>query len=96
MNCPKCHSYVSGNICKNCNEVLIEKRKPVIKKISIKSLDGKLWKIFSEFIRRRDALKFSGGEIAKCCTCSIRSRCRLKASPYVNVGPKIEVLVKEN
>lgn len=26
MNCPKCHSYVSGNICKNCDEVLIEKK----------------------------------------------------------------------
>lgn len=34
------------------------------------ALDPKLWKIFSEYIRRRDALEYSGGDIAKCCTCS--------------------------
>ncbi len=32
--------------------------------------DKKLWKVFSEFIRRRDALKFSGEDIVKCCTCT--------------------------
>ncbi len=33
-------------------------------------LDGKLWKIFSEYIRRRDAKLFSGEDIGKCITCS--------------------------
>jgi hypothetical protein len=46
-------------------------KKPIRKKGTgeISRLDEKLWKIFSEFIRRRDAKKFSGGEIAKCITC---------------------------
>lgn len=39
------------------------------KKVSLKALDKKLWPIFSETIRRRDAKKFSGGEIVKCITC---------------------------
>ena len=33
-------------------------------------LDEKLWRIFSQFIRLRDAKDFSGGEYVKCCTCS--------------------------
>lgn len=41
-----------------------------IKKASAKSLDKKLWPIFSEYIRRRDAKKFSGGDFVKCITCS--------------------------
>lgn len=28
-----------------------------------------LWKTFSEWIRRRDAYRFSGGDIVKCITC---------------------------
>lgn len=36
----------------------------------MKKLDEKLWKIFSEYIRRRDALKYSGGDFVKCITCS--------------------------
>lgn len=40
------------------------------KKTSTATLKKKLWDIFSEYIRRRDALKFSGGDIVKCITCS--------------------------
>lgn len=36
----------------------------------IKKLDEKLWKLFSEYVRRRDAYKFSKGNIVKCVTCS--------------------------
>jgi len=38
MNCPKCHSYVSGDFCKTCDRVLFEKKKPItkIKKVSDK------------------------------------------------------------
>jgi hypothetical protein len=40
------------------------------KKKSITNLDKVLWKVFSEYIRRRDALKFSGGDRVKCITCT--------------------------
>ena len=39
-------------------------------KKSVSKLDEDLWKVFSEYIRRRDAIKFSGGDRAKCITCS--------------------------
>ncbi len=38
MNCPKCHSYISGDFCLICNHVIFEKKKPItkIKKVSAK------------------------------------------------------------
>ncbi len=38
MNCPKCHSYVSGDFCLICNHIIFEKKKPItkIKKVSDK------------------------------------------------------------
>jgi hypothetical protein len=47
-----------------------EKGKKKTKQPTAKSVETKLWKVFSEFIRRRDAKKFSGGDIGKCITCS--------------------------
>jgi hypothetical protein len=44
--------------------------KKIKKKSSATSIEKKLWKVFSEYIRRRDAKKFSGGDIGKCITCS--------------------------
>lgn len=35
-----------------------------------KKLDKKLWEIFSEYIRRRDAYKFSESFFMKCITCN--------------------------
>jgi len=41
-----------------------------MKKITISSLDKKLWKIFSEYIRKRDCLNTTGSiEKGKCITC---------------------------
>jgi hypothetical protein len=74
-----CGNYVSGDFCKVCDRILIEKDMPVktkksavkkAKKKSSKSLENKLWEIFSEYIRKRDAKKFSGGDFGKCITCS--------------------------
>ncbi len=41
----------------------------IAKKKSITNLDKVLWKVFSEYIRRRDAVKFSGSDRVKCITC---------------------------
>lgn len=40
-----------------------------LQKETIGKLDAKLWKLFSEYIRRRDALKFSGADRVQCITC---------------------------
>jgi hypothetical protein len=39
------------------------------KKTGSRKAEDKLWKDFSEYIRRRDAKKYSGGEVVKCITC---------------------------
>lgn len=41
----------------------------VKKSKTISQLDKTLWPLFSEYIRRRAAKEFSGGERAKCFTC---------------------------
>ena len=77
----KCGRYISGDYCTLCDTVLFEKQSKVKAKIiklprakgkekTVGQLDKILWGIFSEYIRRRDALKFSKGDIAKCITCS--------------------------
>lgn len=78
MKCD-CGNYVSGGNCKLCGKTLEEKDTMIKDKIKssgmrkekgIKQLDKELWDIFSEYIRRRDAIKFSGADFAKCITCS--------------------------
>jgi hypothetical protein len=57
MNCPKCNSYVSGDNCKVCGEVLKEKKKPItkIKKVSDKrKVEEKEYKkLRKEFLESR-------------------------------------------
>lgn len=56
----------------------VEKEKATAKKVKSKlpkpktlsQLDKELWKIFSLFIRKRDAKKYSNGDKVKCITCS--------------------------
>lgn len=69
MTCPECNYLVSGAYCKLCGSGIVDTLEKKKKVKTVKKLEEELWKIFSEYIRRRDAKRFSGGDTGKCITC---------------------------
>lgn len=113
MICPNCNSHPKGNTCLcgkilyeakvkpaktlQRSKTPIKKVKHVSDKTHLQKIEDDLWDIFSVFIRRRDAKKFSGGEIGKCVTCSHVDRWKyMQAGHFISRKQKATKFEEKN